>query len=288
MPDTRIRIDYQRRSGRGSKRLFRIALALALLSALWVGLKFGPVMLRNYRLLAFQGACAKHEIPKDFVVFDSDPTEAEKLIAAGKHERVFSHPGHSVPAGIPSPAGYMFAPWRGLYSAIGPASSRPSDAILFLGMLTSPGGNQRLVCIDVSVIHHGDRRDYPKAKSVYLRWAVIKPGSYTDAPVLITPFNDQYAQGILTHRFDGPQGEFTGFELDNVNDQCRLILWAGEIDSKDSSHVVIHGENRQFSEAPEIHAWLTDNDRIRIRHISQPLEKPSEPTPKRITGKRSV
>jgi hypothetical protein len=270
---------YGRPSGARRKRFARVAIILSLVVVATAAVKLIPPAIRNYQLLALQTACVSHSQPPDFVAFDTDPTAAAKKIAAGTHERVFSHSVHGgVPADLPSPAGYVFKPWRGLYDAIGPGNSRPSDATLFVGTLTSPAGHKRLVCIDLSLIQHMDDKGRPEMKSIYFRWAVIRPGSLNQPPVLAASFSDQYARGLTTNIFQAPLGTTAVFILDSINDQRRRFLaWSGEIDPADASHVTIRTENWECKTLARVNAYLGDDDRVTIKYVPEYYDKHREP-----------
>ena len=214
------------------RKVVRRAALLAVLagvaaSALW----WFPHVRDHVVLLGLQRRCLNHAPPPDEVVFDEGPGRADALMADGRYQHF---------AG-PPPAAFLVAPyWRDLYARLSPPGLRSHGTVFLHGMRT-PGGEYRLVAIDMSVGNPSGSID-----SILLTARVIDPATLVAGPRLLSTTSVEFI----------PYG-------------LRGRVTPGQIDPKDPTHVVLL--------SGRIDAWLGDDDRVKLRPRDVTPPAPSSP-----------
>lgn len=188
----------------------------------------GPAVYDRAMLLYWQRQCMTYTAPADQVVYDNSPDGRQTLLARGG--KPLGQTPTSGVGRVPGAAAEFLArtDFNWFY---------PSEGVLFLHGLTSPGGQRRLIMITVSE---------DDAPSVYLPNAIT---AYT-----IDPYGWSKTGGI------GLREVRTGV----VTKPANLQIYAGQVDPNDPSHFTIRFKR---TEAGMIDGRLTDDGVVHLQFL---------------------
>jgi hypothetical protein len=254
-------------------RVVKVVVVCAVVAVVW---QWGVPLWHHVSMQYWVRKCLAYEMPRDLVVYDEGEEESEFLGVAG-YEAIYLKPGHpAAAAGLPSPVGFVPEPWRRLYPKL--AGGREADATVFMGMLRSPGGNERLVVVDVVIAPSGG------GMINSTRTMVINPGSmFRRAKVLSVSSmhgEDHTAAGIRGTMF-GPVriGPY-------ANDRMMYgRVLAGQVHDNDPSRCWISASAFGFA-----HWRLTDDetlDRVILSYAVDPDESVNPFEAQRMAHERS-
>jgi hypothetical protein len=203
-------LDYAPPPGHG-RRIARSLLPLLVL-ALPLGAAWVMPYVQRARELSLQDKCLDHALPPDTIVYTDDPAEKERLLAAAGPDAGYTD---RLPLLGPTDAVVHTPP---VWSQYEPTAR--AGGIAFLHRLRSPGGNTRLVAVDV--------RPTPKRDGPAELADVIGFGAQVIRPA--TPGGDR--QHIQL------RGQITLLEA-RVRKGDRFRLFAGQPDGTDPSRFTI-------------------------------------------------
>ena len=200
-----------------------------LLLAVPVCVGWGWPHAQRLRDLRVQDECLNHALPADCIVYSDDPADRQRLLAgAGYTDRV-PRLGPSVAVIHMPPAWARYAPQR-------------LGGVVFLHRLTSPGGNTRLVAVEVRPAALALAGEPQAGNAVALGAQVIQPATLTA---------DRQPIQLRSH-----VTVLEGW----VNAGDRLRLFAGQPDAADRSHFTIR---YTLNDMPGmLDGWLRDDDRV--------------------------
>ena len=199
--------------------------------------------------------------PPTTIVYTEDPVEARRLFGNGvcnqqAQRRDMNQPFFSA----------FEPPVFRTAGFIQPSSgNEQTPALLFAHALTSPGGNERLVLLEMDVQLQGSKRsdnEYSVRISRQLNYRVCKPKLFgSDGPDVV-----RYGTSLKIVQ-DGDADTIPIRWLDGTLRSARakqdnLRFFAGQVDPKDASHFTIDyqlGDDRNT-----IDGWLTDDDFLRV------------------------
>ena len=183
----------------------------------------------RWQLLRQQARALAYRAPADQVVYESDPAEAAKLLSLGGGYERWNAPE--------SPAFHIPQFWRGHRQPLG----QSGHALVFLHERTSPGGNRRLVVVELGHL------SYQRFADILFLPSVIELGTIGREPKYIS------AHG----------GTFSAY----VSASERLRVFAGQPDPADKSHFTFDYEieYQGNSKRGTFDGWLKDNDRVVLK-----------------------
>jgi hypothetical protein len=213
---------------------YPVTLIAIIVLVAWV-IPWGNRMVARWQGLKHQERCMAYRAPADQIVYDNDPAEAQRLVALGGGYDWAAAP-NALPAA--SPAVHVPEFWRRHPQPLGQAG----HALVFLHERTSPGGNRRLVFIEL--VHEG----------------------YAGGSAMI-----HFSSGIMERetmrrkrtKVTGQRSAFHGY----VSAPERFRVFAGQPDAADKSHFTFDYEieymgNRQRG---TFDGWLMDDDRVVLK-----------------------
>ena len=218
------RLPWHRR--RSSRRVAALIASLLVTAAAW---RWGPTGWRHVRLLYWQRQCLAYVAPADQVVLDDDPIVAAALL---KREGYRNLAG----AGSPPVAGFVPRCWA---EAMRATTGPPAGSVLFLHERTSPGGQRRLVILQLP----GSGTPPLTGSGIP---ALIEPATLTAAP--------KFHNAVISADVDVSWPDLP---------RRSTRLFAGQADPADASHFVIRFQTGGLGGT--IDGWLEDNDRLRFR-----------------------
>ena len=208
----------------------RVVVGLAVLAFAAAAVYGFPVWQERVTLYVLQRQCMRHAPAADEVVFDSGPGRAEALMALGGYHHM---------AGPPAAAFLVPPYWRDFYAKLSPPGLR-SHGTVFLGRMTTRGGKQYLVAVDMSLQSAG-------TDDVLLMSRVVEPGSLLRRP-----------------RMRGGMGvRLLSFGL------LDAAVTPGQVDPADPTHLILFGGR--------VHGWLADDGSMNLRpHDPGPVFVPND------------
>ena len=226
-------------ASRGSKgrllvtRVVPVVVALSIALGAWLYRR--PAM-AHLNMLALQRRCLEYSPRQAGVVYDDDPANVPALSAMPNY--VGAH------RNVPRPVG-SFALYRNrafdAFRLRGPGAGRPVAAVAFMGRLTGPAGNERLVFVTLLV----EPPNTPRANRFTLRPEVLIPRSLLSAG------------GAVPSRSGGP----VGLEL-IVAPGDRTRIMEGRTDPTDPSHFTIDYVHNGVGGT--VDGWLNADDSVTL------------------------
>ena len=221
-----------------------------------------------------------HASPSGVVVYDEDPVRGAKLVSAQPQKHRQTSTGSVDPAWASSfdrpvieimPAGVAPVP---PFSEVSPGI--PDDrALLFVGKLRSPGGNARLVFVDMKIALSGQRGGGGGASG---RRADTQPAEFEvtfrrkleyrifDATAATSGYPNQLRRGtsltIKTSSDVVPVRWIDGTLRADRPAGAAAQIFAGTLDPADPSHAAVAYEYAGIRSAIDV--YLTDDDFLRI------------------------
>ena len=227
-------LDYAKRPPR-ARRIALLIFALLVLTALVpLTIKYARATAERFELRRLYARCAALAASPDTLIYDEDPIEYKKLLRQPDYLEVGGHHG---------PLAFRtLGPWEQFIEANHGRIS--TNGTLFVGELTTPSGQKRLVGVDIT----GWSRGGPVILFTYAR--TFTPVTLTRLPTLTTStpsLNLGRTEGIL-----------------------RLL--AGQADASDASHFTV----RYTLDGREgvIDGWLKDDGTILLEPRPVPATMP--------------
>lgn len=208
-------------------------MGLALVAVTGAGIYYFPQAREQVLIYTWQRRCMRYRPPSGQVVFDDDPVRAAILL---------SDPRYGAAAGGTT-AFLVPNAWADLYAQLSPPGLR-SNGTLFLGAMTAPEGERRLVAIDITVNNSSRSKD-----AVLLMARVIEPGNLIRRPRLLSTYGAEF----LHYELKGP-------------------VTPGRVDPQDPTHIVLFNG--------QVDGWLQgDSVRLRPRPPTPALIPPAPSSP---------
>jgi hypothetical protein len=209
-----------------------------------VGVRFGPTVWRQTRILYWQRQCMNYTASPAMIVYEEEAAAAAKLMAAdSQYANYYAY-------GADPQIAAAFKPrcWANLGSLV-PNSWKIfgasfGGATIFLHERTSPAGHRRLVSVRLQP-----------------NWNQIE--GFHHSPIATIP-------ATLTKM---PAGEITSENIaeirrENWHRLPQLRVYAGQIDPADSSHFSIHYE--MWGQGDILDGRLGDDDRVTLKPRNPP------------------
>ncbi len=214
-------LHYAPRPSWNRRYLGRIAVLLAILSVLALSPRWGPRLWRRVQVLYWQQKCLSYQPPRGQIIFRANNDHVSGSVIA--------------------------LPWLALYSRLSPPGFI-SQGTAFLHERVSPGGNRRLVAVDVYLFATN------LASSTEFNARVLSLGGLKTEPnELGSSFQNELGIG----------GE-------------PIEVCAGVADPLDQSHFTFQvktGGGRLV-----VHGWLLDNDQVKF-DARLPMPPATQPAP---------
>jgi hypothetical protein len=234
---------WRRRSLRRRIVLTTVLLGLAAATCL-----LGPAAWHRVTLWSLQRACLNASALPDHVVFDDDPVRAAPLVA-GDSQYTQTDPD--------APTSWFSRDWERFYARLSPPGKQRNTTV-YLGELSDPAGNRRLVAIE-SIRWHGPRGSHPFAASHTFHATVIEPGT------ILTPPRELLGTAAWSKL------------LVEIPSGMSFRMFAGRQDPKDPSHFEIPyelGTTRGM-----IDGWLGIDAGIKMETRDGSLKRQTAPLP---------
>jgi hypothetical protein len=247
-----VPLEYAAAPSRWRSRIRRLALGLIVITIAAGAWRYGPHFWHQSQLLYWQRQCMNFSLPPDKVVYEEEPTAAERLLKDSNYspyllqrKKYFSDQPPTIAAAAFTPkcilsfcgANIFLSPRQGGRVAVG-----------FLGERISPAGHRRLICATFTP----DRQVLPSLfMGIDFDAFTVTPATWTTPPgvpwrpVLITSFA----------RF--------------ATEPPLIRAYAGQPDPKDASHFTMRLQ--MWGQEDEIDGWLKDDDSVMLtaRYLPQ-------------------
>lgn len=224
----------------------RASVFFALIVVVGIAIRWLPAARDRIQIQFWQRQCLNHRPAPGKVVYDDEGERTRKLLADPRYQ--VRYPGAQDAYFVPRH-------WSELYARLSPPGLN-SNGTVFLGRMTTPAGQTRLVALDVTYLP-GPGTSWAgivpaEIPSWFLTARVIQPGSVLNRPKLLSSSTESLS------RMDIPSPVLTA-----------------NLDPEDSSHVALLGDR--------VDAWLRDDDTVliapRVKRQFMPFSMSGYPTP---------